>query len=134
MSRIKTREYAMTKLFEMEIQGRLVYNDKITLEISEKIGDPAEYEYAADVIKQYVDHQDKIDDLIKAHSQKWDITRFSKVDLSIIRLALAEILYIDTIHESVSINEAVNLSKRFSDDDAYKFVNGILGNILRSMT
>ena len=55
--------------------------------------------------------------------------RISKVDISILRVAVSEILHIDDIPYNVSVNEAVELAKKFSDDQAPKFINGVLGNI-----
>ena len=75
----------------------------------------------------------EIDALIAETSTAWDISRISKVDLAIMRLAVYELLYNPAIGEGVSINEAVELAKAFSAEDSGKFVNGVLGQIARKL-
>jgi len=74
-----------------------------------------------------------IDGHIAETSSAWDISRISKIDLAIMRLAVYEILYDDKIPDGSSINEAVELAKAFSAEDAGKFVNGVLGKIVRRL-
>ncbi len=75
------------------------------------------------------EQKEGIDNTIKANLKEWTMDRVSKVDLSILRLAVCEILHIEDIPSNVSINEAVELAKKFSDDQAPKFINGVLGNV-----
>ncbi len=76
----------------------------------------------------------EIDALIENASKKWKPERISRVSRSILRLAVYEILYIDDIPEKVSINEAVELAKRFDDENGYSFINGILGNVVSGLS
>jgi N utilization substance protein B len=76
---------------------------------------------------------DAIDSHIAETSAAWDISRISKVDLAIMRLAVYEILCDPKIPEGTSINEAVELAKAFSSEDSSKFVNGVLGKIVRKL-
>ncbi|MDR2183310.1 MAG: transcription antitermination factor NusB [Clostridiales bacterium] len=78
-------------------------------------------------------HLDTIDAYIAETSATWDISRISKVDLAIMRLAVYEILHDDKIPDGTSINEAVELAKAFSSEDGGKFVNGVLGKIVRKL-
>jgi N utilization substance protein B len=75
----------------------------------------------------------EIDRVIGGASDHWKIGRIAKVDLSIIRLAVAEMLYVPDIPAAVSINEAVGLAKRYGAEKSYEFVNGVLGRITRNM-
>lgn len=75
----------------------------------------------------------EIDALIGSASENWKPERISRVSRSILRLAVYELLYIEDIPEKVSINEAVELAKRFDEESSYTFVNGILGNIVKSI-
>ena len=75
------------------------------------------------VVKQYPEIDQKINDTAKG----WRIDRMSKVDLSILRLAVFELLYDDDIPEGVAINEAVELAKSYGGDESSSFINGILG-------
>lgn len=72
----------------------------------------------------------ELDSLIEKAATNWKPERISRVSRSILRLAVYELLYIDDIPKKVSVNEAIELAKRFDDDNGYSFVNGILGNIL----
>ncbi|MEG2189609.1 MAG: transcription antitermination factor NusB, partial [Christensenella sp.] len=65
-------------------------------------------------------------------SKSWRIERIAKVDLAILRLAIYELLFIDDIPAKVTVNEAVELAKKYSDEKSYQFVNGLLGGYLRS--
>ena len=80
----------------------------------------------------YANHEE-IDGMIAKTSDSWDFERISKVDLAIMRLAIYEILHEEEIAQSVSINEAVELAKEFSTEEASKFINGILGKIARGI-
>ncbi len=69
----------------------------------------------------------KIDEIIEKCSEKWKKDRISRISISILRIAIYEMLCLDDIPHEVSINEAVELAKRFDTDDSYTFVNGVLG-------
>ena len=131
MGRKKAREIVMTKLYEMEIHQEFTFDQKIERDIAKEIHDGREVKYASRVIKLFTQNRELIDQLIIKYSEKWDIKRISKVDLSIIRLSIVEMLYEESIPDNISINEAVNLARKFSDEESFKFVNGILGNISR---
>lgn len=70
---------------------------------------------------------DEIDEIIEKCSEKWSKNRISRVSSSILRIAIYEMLYADDIPLEVSVNEAVELAKRFDTDESYTFVNGVLG-------
>lgn len=72
-----------------------------------------------------------IDEMIASHATGWAFERIAKVDLSILRLAAYEIIFVDSIPIGASINEAVELGKKFGGDKSAKFINGVLGAIAR---
>ena len=74
----------------------------------------------------------EIDSLINKASEKWSLGRMSFVDLAILRVAVAELLYIDEIDPGVSVNEAVLMSKKYGSEKSASFINGILGGIVRA--
>lgn len=80
-----------------------------------------------------INNLETIDKKIEDNSKTWKINRIAKIDLSILRVALAEILYNELIPNATSINEAVKISKKYSADESYKFINGILGSVCRSL-
>jgi N utilization substance protein B len=76
-------------------------------------------------------HQTEIDETIEAHAKDWSIQRIAKVDLSILRVAVYELLYETAIPEGATVNEAVELAKLFGGEKSAGFVNGILGAIAK---
>lgn len=92
-----------------------------------------DYEYMNKTICDMIDNEGVIDKYITENSKDWKIGRIAKVDLAILRIALSEILFNDSIPESVSINEAVEISKKYSNEDSHKFINGILGTVVRDI-
>ena len=78
-----------------------------------------------------LDNLDDIDEAINSCSTKWKTTRMPKVDLAIMRLATGEIKYDEDIPEAVSVNEAINLAKKFSTDNSARFIHGVLGAITK---
>lgn len=74
----------------------------------------------------------KIDELISSTAKGWKIERMSKVDLSILRLSIYELMFDEDIPEKVAINEAVELAKEYGGEDSASFINGILGEISRT--
>lgn len=85
--------------------------------------------FADPLIRGALEHRDEADVRIKKHAQNWDLHRIAAVDRNILRLAIFEMLHRDDIPPVVSINEAVDIAKKFSTQDSGKFVNGILDKI-----
>jgi N utilization substance protein B len=85
--------------------------------------------FAEPLIRGVVEHRDRVDEQIKKHVKNWELHRIAAVDRNILRLAIYEMLYREDIPPVVSINEAVDIAKKFSTQDSGKFVNGILDNV-----
>lgn len=85
--------------------------------------------FADPLIRGALEHRDEADALIKRHAKNWDLHRIAAVDRNILRLAIYEMLHRDDIPPVVSINEAVDIAKKFSTQDSGKFVNGILDKV-----
>jgi transcription antitermination protein NusB len=85
--------------------------------------------FAEPLIRGTLQHRDAIDEQIKKHAKNWELHRIAAVDRNILRLAIYEMLYRDDIPPVVSINEAVDIAKKFSTQDSGKFVNGILDKV-----
>ena len=92
--------------------------------------------FADPLIRGTLSHRDELDAEVKKHALNWDLHRIAAVDRNILRLAIYEMLHRDDIPPVVSINEAVDIAKKFSTQDSGKFVNGILdkikGELMRS--
>ena len=84
-----------------------------------------------DKYAKILEQQDVIDEELNQISSGWKVSRMSKVDLNILRLAVYEMKYDEDVPVRVAINEAVELSKKFGGDDSSSFVNGVLGKIAR---
>ena len=85
--------------------------------------------FATQLVQGAITHLAVIDDLLRNTSENWKLHRMPVVDLSILRCATYEILYVDDIDPATSINEAVEIAKSYSTPDSSKFINGILDNI-----
>ena len=85
--------------------------------------------FADPLIRGAVEHRDEADGVIKKHAKNWELHRIAAVDRNILRLAIYEMLHRDDIPPVVSINEAVDIAKKFSTQDSGKFVNGILDKV-----
>ena len=84
------------------------------------------YGFAEELIVGTIEKREEIDAVIAQYARNWDIGRIAKIDLSILRIALYEMMHRNDIPPVVTINEAIELSKLFSIEDAKRFINGIL--------
>ena len=87
------------------------------------------FAFGEELIHGVIEHSADIDGKIKALAQNWDFDRIAKIDLAILRVAIFEMMYRKDIPPVVSINEAIDLSKQFSNADAKRFINGILDRL-----
>jgi len=85
--------------------------------------------FAEPLIRGALEHRNESDEIIKRHAKNWELHRIAAVDRNILRLAIYEMLHRDDIPPIVSINEAVDVAKKFSTQDSGKFVNGILDKV-----
>ena len=85
--------------------------------------------FAEPLIQGALQHRNEVDAVIRKHARNWELHRIAVVDRNILRLAIYEMLYREDIPPVVSINEAVDIAKKFSTQDSGKFVNGILDQV-----
>lgn len=129
--RRKAREYALQGLYIYEtvkpsLDDILTYN-WIEEEISSESKD-----FASKLINGTVDHIEEIDTLIKKHAKNWKFERIDTIDKSILRLSIFSILYFEDVPQNVTINEAIELGKKYGGDHSSQFINGILDTIKKS--
>lgn len=93
--------------------------------------DEKEMEYITAKLEQILSRLEELDGLLNEHTVQWDTSRMGKVDLTILRLALYEIKFDGEIPDSVAINEAVELAKKFGQDNSSAFVNGVLSKLMK---
>ena len=144
MSRTTARAAAMQMIFEKISGGqggeetlKMVYDELRedglpgVAAIGKKEPDGEDRDYITAALEGVLEHRDEIDGMIERTAKDWPLDRMSLVDLTILRLAVWEILYAEDVPGNVSIAEAMELTERFSDPEDKRFVNGILGTILR---
>lgn len=129
MTRKEAREFLMQIIYQMDI-AKDFSNENFTKYMAGKhLG--GQKTYCTSLLEFLYSNIDKIDEKITKNSHKWKIERMPKTDVSILRLATCEISYMEDIPTAVSINEAVELAKKYGTDDSPKFINAILGSITR---
>lgn len=89
--------------------------------------------YVLQIAAAYKEHNTEIDTLIKKYAHGWDLARLVKIDKDILRISIAELLYIEETPKKVSIDEAIELAKKYSTDDSSSFINGILGKVVEEI-
>lgn len=132
MERSAIRELAFKLIYSLEIQKVQDFEEQIKLYIeSNNIENKSAQEYIKDAVLGINNNNGEITNLIEKNLKAdWKIQRISKIDLSILKLAIYEIKYKD-IPYKVVINEAVELAKRYGEDTSKNFVNGILASIVK---
>jgi len=134
LSRRVSRELAMKLLYQFQLRDDDIH-EQIDLFLSE-IERPLEVlerEYFLDVVQGVMDKREEIDGLIQNYARGWSLERMPKVDLAIMRLAIYELLFRKDIPWNVSINEAVELAKKYGGDQSKTFINGVLGKVAASL-
>jgi len=131
MKRRKAREYALQILFQQDIR-----KDKPTATILKRFWaehdvDDEVQAFTEEIIKGTYKHLAAINEKIHACAKNWSIDRMAAVDRNVLRMAVYEILYRNDIPTSVTINEAIEIAKKFGTDDSGSFVNGILDSVAR---
>ena len=131
MSRTSAREDAFKILFQQQFVKEDARQSISTY--LENFGGqetaPEDLDFIIDEVTGVLEHREALDELIEGALKGWSLYRLSKVDLSILRLSAYEIRYSTEIPYSVTINEAVNLAKKYSQEQAPSFINGVLGAI-----
>ncbi|MBQ6266647.1 MAG: transcription antitermination factor NusB [Clostridia bacterium] len=130
MTRKEEREQAFILLFEKSFHPDSDLDSLYDLALEDAV--IGESDFAKQLFFRTWEAHEAIDACIERSSRNWKISRISKVALAVLRLAVCEILYFDEIPEKVSVNEAVELSKKYGASDDSSFVNGVLGAVLRS--
>ena len=129
MGRSETRENLFKLIYEQCI---IEEKNALTYSIVEKATEEAQREYLTKVYAGVNENLDFLKSCIARFSDDFSIERIYKVDLSILLLACYEILYMDEVPDAAAINEAVNLSKKYSTEKSSAFINGILASIKKN--
>ena len=132
MDRSLAREIGMKMLYAASLGGGETMGQ--VLEQSEQADtlSGADKTFLENLVAGVTDRQQELDAIVGQYAQGWALNRLARVDLTILRMAVYEILYMPEVPVGASINEAVELSKRFCEDKSSGFINGILGSVARA--
>ncbi|MGI5849719.1 MAG: transcription antitermination factor NusB [Christensenellales bacterium] len=131
MSRRSARDTAFRLFYEYSINGEFnpatmdVMRDCFNKGMNENA-----WQYVTRIVEKYKNNSQRIDDLIQNNAKAWNISRMSKVDLAILRLGVCEIEYYEDIHTRITINECIELAKKYSSDKSSRFINGVLAGVV----
>ncbi|MBS5874410.1 MAG: transcription antitermination factor NusB [Clostridiales bacterium] len=131
MTRRQAREQAFTLIFEKSFHPEITVEEIISAAVEARYLQTDEF--AVLLAKTVDEKQPEIDSMIEQNAIGWRKDRISRVSLSLLRLALCEMLYIEDVPTSVSINEAVELAKIYASQEDASFINGVLGTVSRQL-
>ena len=134
MTRTEIRELTFELLYSLEIQKmeQEEYNEQIKLFLVEQnVSQEKAKTYMTETVNGIAKNKEKILELISQNlKEKWDISRVSKINLTLLKLATYEIMYTELPYKVV-VNEAVEIAKKYGDDASPSFINGVLANIIK---
>ncbi|MBI6037683.1 transcription antitermination factor NusB [Clostridium perfringens] len=134
MNRVKSREYLLQLAYQMEITSETALETFNSFMENEDISkDDLDLAYIKSGLSGIEENKEKLDSLIESQLVKWKLNRISKVNLSILRISTYEILFAEDVPGKVSINEAIELCKKYSDNKSVSFINGVLDKVYKNM-
>jgi len=123
------RTVAMQYLFSWSINSPADLSEDLRLFFEHQEQPRDHYAFGEEIIHGVIEHKDEIDAHIRSLAHNWEFDRIARIDLAILRMAIFEMLFRKDIPPIVSINEAIDLSKQYSNADAKRFINGILDRL-----
>lgn len=131
-SRRKARECALQLLYQLDLHKSDPKSAIASFwEQQDECVDAGTHEFSDALVAGVWEHLSEIDELIANHSTNWKVSRMASVDKNILRLAIYELLYMNDVPFKVTLNEAVEIAKRFGTAESSAFVNGILDHVAR---
>lgn len=132
MKRRRAREYVLQFLFQSEFKGK-DHRNNLKQFWADKDEDTEVKRFASDIINGTLSMFDEIDSAIKNAAEHWMLERMAAVDRNILRFSVYELLYRRDIPSAVTINEAIEIAKKYSTSESAAFINGILDRIAKGM-
>jgi N utilization substance protein B len=133
MRRRRAREYALQVLFQIDFKGKEVNNKDLEDFWSDKQESEDVKKFTEDLVRGTIKSLEDIDSRIEKVAENWVLKRMAAVDRNILRFAVYEILYRKDIPSAVTINEALEIAKKFSSSEAAPFINGILDRLAKEV-
>jgi N utilization substance protein B len=131
MKRRKAREYALQILFQVDFKEKKIDNKDLEEFWSDKKESRNVKEFTEEIVRGTLNRLDEIDDMIEKVAENWLLKRMAAVDRNILRFAAYEILYKKNIPSAVTINEAIEIAKKFSSTESAPFINGVLDRLAK---
>ncbi len=129
MTRTDAREFMMQVFFQMEACNDFNIDNREQYFKEKKLN--TQKTYCDELFSVLCNHKEELDTKISENSTGWKLNRIPKTDLAVLRVALCELLYLSDIPQAVSINEAVEIARKFGTDESAKYVNAILAKVVR---
>ncbi|MCI6836715.1 MAG: transcription antitermination factor NusB [Eubacteriales bacterium] len=133
MNRTLAREVAMKILFARSLGGEDTWEEVLEQSQARDELSDEDKTFLENEVFGVERHREELDGLIDGYAKGWNLNRLAKVDLTLLRMGLFELLYLPEVPVGAAINEAVELSKRYGEDKSYSFINGILGTAAREL-
>jgi transcription antitermination protein NusB len=130
-NRRRAREAAIQVLYRNDLVNE-DFNKTVPETIQRQNLNPEATEYFSRLVKSTFEHLAEIDQCIQNHLKSWTLDRLTTIDRSVLRIACCELLFFPDIPPKVSINEAVDIAKKYSDDESGRFVNGVLDAVYKN--
>ena len=127
-ARSRARKRALNLLYAAEMRGEDVVR---FLDQAIEAGEGPSNPYVEVLVRGVAEHRSRIDELLTEYSEGWALNRMPAVDRSVLRMGVFELLWADDVPDAVVIDEAVELAKTLSTDESPRFVNGVLGRVLK---
>lgn len=128
MSRTELRTHIMVILYQISLYKKNNITYDIDNIIAEEVKDKQENDFVLNIVKGVINKQDELDEMANKYLNNWSLNRLGLADQAIIRMSIYEILYTDTPNK-VCIDEAIELAKKYSDDQVVKMINGVLDKV-----
>jgi N utilization substance protein B len=128
-ARSKARKRAVDLLYEADLRG----TDPVTT-LAERVAlaDPPVNDYTIELVEGVSQWREEIDKILREYAEGWTVERMPGVDRAVLRLGVYELLWREDVPDAVAIDEAVELAKSLSTDESPRFINGVLGHVLKS--
>ena len=141
LSRRKAREITLCLIFDFGFNSQEKPDELLDLylkyypdERAENIAEQVKGDnYIQNVYFGVAEKVDELDEIIRNCSQKWKLERISRISVSILRMAIYELLYVEGTPHEVTVNEAVEISKKYDTEESYTFINGVLGAVITNI-
>ncbi|MDR2364149.1 MAG: transcription antitermination factor NusB [Spirochaetaceae bacterium] len=137
-SRRKGRILAFQALYSWEAAGfppgkSSIPGDLLNFSWLEKVPDQGISDFSRLLVIGTIENINTVDAMIRAHLKNWDFSRLNRVDLAVLRMSTYTLMFQDEVPPSIVIDEAIGISKEFGTDDSYRFINGVLDSIRKTI-